>query len=413
MFVNLTSVNWTRSLFFIFTVALLIRLGFVLTLQDGFYFPDSVSYSAAAVNLLGNGELGKTYNRPPGYPVFLAAIYFVFGESVFAVRMVESLVGALLTVIIALIARRIGGEAVGALAGFLWGIYPIAVFLAGLVYPTQLLTILLASGMLCLLPRARQTPAPKHFLFAGVLWGLAALTTPIALVTICAISLWLLYWYRMKALPSVGVLVFGAALTVIPWAIRDFYFYGQPVVVDPRLTRHLPRITDVEDDIRGDKLQSILKHPSQLAEHFVAEFIHFWKIYPDRINMDRPGAREERHKKDSRVVQNTIFTTNNFITIISILSTGPLFLFALIGTALMWFQRERRRDLSLLWMTILSVPVGYSFFITKVRYRIPIEPFITILCSFGLAQTWTFLASRFNYLAKPRGKAEVDFERAS
>src|SRR5215472_4111793 len=97
--------NWRRTLLFIFIVALLIRGGFVLTLQDGFYFPDSIEYSGAALNLLNSGELGGVYNRPPGYPVFLAGIYLFFGKSILGVRMVESVMGALLAVVIALIGK--------------------------------------------------------------------------------------------------------------------------------------------------------------------------------------------------------------------------------------------------------------------------------------------------------------------
>src|SRR4030095_2584065 len=89
--------NWRRALVSVFFTALLIRLGFVSTLQDAFYFPDSVAYSGAEVRLVTNGEFGP-YNRPPGYAVFLAAIYMLFGESILAARIVESFLGAFLAV---------------------------------------------------------------------------------------------------------------------------------------------------------------------------------------------------------------------------------------------------------------------------------------------------------------------------
>jgi len=56
-----------------------IRAVFILTMQNGFYFADSVEYSAAAVNLLANGDFGEKYTRPPVYPVFLAGIYALAG----------------------------------------------------------------------------------------------------------------------------------------------------------------------------------------------------------------------------------------------------------------------------------------------------------------------------------------------
>ena len=34
-------------------------------MQNGFYFADSVKYSAAAVSLLATGDFGEKYTRPP------------------------------------------------------------------------------------------------------------------------------------------------------------------------------------------------------------------------------------------------------------------------------------------------------------------------------------------------------------
>ena len=117
--------NWRRTVFLIFFLALLTRVAFILTQQDGFYFPDSLIYSQTAVKLLSAGEFGADFGLAPGYPVFLAAVYWLFGESIFAIRVVESVIGALLAVIMAQVGRRVGGEIVGALAGIIWAVYPL------------------------------------------------------------------------------------------------------------------------------------------------------------------------------------------------------------------------------------------------------------------------------------------------
>ena len=67
----------------------------------------------------------------------------------------------------------------------------------------------------------------------------------------------------------------------------------------------------------------------------------------------------------------------------------------MMGTAAMYFLRERRRDLLLLWSVILSFAVGYSAFYAKTRYRIPIEPYIVILSAYGLRHSWLLVAARF------------------
>ncbi|MGB7951774.1 MAG: hypothetical protein WCH75_29150, partial [Candidatus Binatia bacterium] len=90
-------------------------------------------------------------------------------------------------------------------------------------------------------------------------------------------------------------------------------------------------------------------------------------------------------------VKETIFGPNQLIYLVSIMSTVPLFIFGLIGTIAMGLQKEKRRELSMLWMIILSFALAYSFFFTQMRYRIPIEPYIIILSAYGLAYTWRML----------------------
>src|SRR5262245_11484974 len=96
MSMNFCFSNWRRTVPLIFFLALLTRWAFILMQQGGFYFPDSLLYSEAAVNLLAAGEFSTSFDRAPAYPAFLAGVYSLFGESIFAIRVVESFAGAFL-----------------------------------------------------------------------------------------------------------------------------------------------------------------------------------------------------------------------------------------------------------------------------------------------------------------------------
>ena len=388
---------WQRSLLAIFVTALLIRSVFILTLQNGFYFPDSLDYSQAATNLLAHGTFGEGYDRPPMYPLVLAAIYALFGQHIVAIRLVQAVMGAGIAVMIALLARRLASKGVGILAGMLWSVYPLGVFMAGLEYPTSVTTLLLAGAVLCMLTEAEQALGAGRVLLGGLLFGAAALTIPVTLVAVLATTLWMLYWQPTQRLVLATLFLLGVALPLTPWTIRNFYAYGHIVIVEPRLTQLLPQVGPAQqervDNEQERKIQAIWRYPGAYIARFIREFGHFWELYPTRIFMNQTANREAFHEHDTRVVKQTIFGTT-WTSLVSIFSVGPAFLFALIGIWAMWLQKDQRRALSLLCMTILSFAIGYSFFWGKTRYRLPVEPYIILLSAYGLRQTWSVLAGQ-------------------
>ena len=386
--------KWRWTLLVLFFVALCVRGAFILTQQDGFYFPDSTSYSQAAINLIRDGGFGARYDRAPGYPLFLAGVYALIGESIFAVRAVESLMGAFLAVIIAVLGRRIGGEIVGTVAGILWSVYPLAVFVAGLVYPTGLATTLLACGVWCVLRDVHREFSARGMFFAGIFFGLAALTVPVALLTIVFIAAWVFYWAPRSRLVLASVLLLGAAMCLVPWTVRSFFVHGQLVAVQP-VQRHLPKISSGGSNLPPNRIERILQRPDLFVMHFGRQFLGFWQLYPDRIKMSKPGYREKLNATQPRVVRATVYSPGLLINLISIISSGPVLLFGIVGVTGMW-RTGQSRELSILLAMIFSFAVGYAIFVGKLRYRIPVEPYIIILSAYGLAQTWEYLSHRYD-----------------
>jgi 4-amino-4-deoxy-L-arabinose transferase-like glycosyltransferase len=382
---------WQRSLLAIFVTALFIRSVFILTQQNGFYFPDSLGYSQAATNLLAHGTLGAAYDRSSMYPLVLAAIYALFGQHIVAIRLVQAVMGACIAVLIALIARHIGSKGVCILAGVLWSVYPLGVFIAGLEYPVSVTALLLAVAVLCMMTNVQQALGAGRVVLGGFFFGVAALAIPATLAAVLATTLWILYWQSARRFVLAALFLLVVALLITPWTIRNLYTYGQIVVV-PRV---VPAQQEgvVNESLLDRRMKILLQSPGTFVVRTVREFGRFWELYPTRVRMSHQLYREELHEQDARVVKQTIFGTH-YTDLISIMSTGPVFLFALIGTGALWLQKDRRPGLSLLCMTILSFAIAYSFFFGKTRYRVPVEPFIIILSAYGLEQTWSLLAGQ-------------------
>jgi 4-amino-4-deoxy-L-arabinose transferase-like glycosyltransferase len=399
--------NWRRTLLVIVLLALFTRGVFISTQQEGFYFPDSVRDFEAAKNLIANAEFDADYDRAPAYPVFLAAVFTLFGESILAVRIVESLMGALLAVLIATLGKRAGGEIVGTLAGTLWSIYPLGVFLAGLVYPTTLATTLLACGVWCVLPGPEEQFSARGMFFGGIFFGLAALTIPVALLTIAFIAAWVFYWAPRSRFVLASVLLLGAAICLVPWTARNFFVHGQLVAVQP-VQRHLPKISSAGSNLPHNNLERILQRPDLFGVHLGKQFLGFWQLYPDRIKMSKPGYREKLHNTQPRLVKDTIYRPGLLINLVSVVTTAPVLLFGIFGAAAMWLRGERR-ELSMLLAMIFSFALGYSLFVGKIRYRIPVEPFIIIVSAYGLATALYVLRPRLLnwYHKKAPGQAVI------
>jgi 4-amino-4-deoxy-L-arabinose transferase-like glycosyltransferase len=404
--------NWRRTLASIFFLALLTRVAFVLTQQDGFYFPDSVQYSQAAVNLLTAGELGASYDRAPAYPLFLAAVYSLFGESILAIRVAESVMGAFLAMITAALGRRVAGETVGALAGVIWGVYPMGIFIAGLVYPTNLAAVLLACGVWCVVPPASEELSAKGLFSGGLLFGLAALAIPVALLTIVVAAGWACFSGRRSRVSLAALVLLGSTLSLGPWTARNFFVHGQIVPVQPRFEQYLPRMAKAETKDPDDRINTISRYPERYAAHFIRNFLRFWELYPSAIQMANQSYRDKLNDEDQRIVKDTIYKPNRLINAVSILTAGPIFLFALLGTAVMWTRKERRK-LTLLWMTILSFAVGYSFFFAKIRYRIPVEPYIIILAAYGIHGAYALITVRFKSTRYQAGSVSIVSRRST
>lgn len=74
-----------------------------------------MTYDGIATTVVAEHHHGNTW-YPPGYPLFLAVIYTLFGPKVIILRIIQAVVGALTCVVTYLLARRLFNEREGVLA---------------------------------------------------------------------------------------------------------------------------------------------------------------------------------------------------------------------------------------------------------------------------------------------------------
>ena len=386
------------ALLVISLLSLTLRVAFVMTMdQQAFYFIDTSDYDHAATNLIKEGSYGEKYERPPIYPVFLAAVYLVSYQNFMLVRLVQCGLGALICVLIVAVGTRLYGGQTGFYAGLIAAIYPMFIFISGLLYPTTLITLWLLLVVFFLLRGADDSPL-ANFSLAGLFMGLAILTKPVA---IGLFILFILYFLLKKEpvgsrrLLALSLFICCAVLTTSTWITRNYVVRGEFSVIESN--KRVLEVMGVHDkDPKGQTLSTktrfnrlISQQRDEYLGRFVRELCNFWALYPQRLNTADPVKRDSYKRRDNRLQTNNPYL-GNLKKYVSILSFTPILLFGIVGFLL---SLQKGKKTFLLVGPILSFWVGYSFFYAKARYRIPVEPFLIILSAWGFSALVSWISA--------------------
>jgi 4-amino-4-deoxy-L-arabinose transferase-like glycosyltransferase len=186
-------------------------------------FSDFAGYDRLAWRWLTTGDFGGAY-RTPGYPGFLAAIYWVFGHSWRAAQVFQALLGACSTGLVVLLAARIVAPRTALIAGVLHAIWPTSVVYVA-VLASENVSVPLVLGTLLALTAEVEPPARRAGMtaLAGLLFALLLLVRPAGLYFLpifAILAVWEPRSARRRLLP--GLAFAAAALVAIsPWLIRN------------------------------------------------------------------------------------------------------------------------------------------------------------------------------------------------
>ncbi|GEM_PF-1377353 len=199
---------------------------------------DLAEYHELATNLLhGRGyyqEPGYRAFRTPGLVLYLAAIYALFGiDNVAAVRSIQVALFAASGLLFYRLARRLLRPATAFFAAICFVFSHELVFWAAKPATEFLYTVLLLAACWCTV-RFAEVPGVRWATLAGVSFGAAALTRPIAFAIA---PLWLgavlvSFWRsrRRTALLAAASGLLGFAAVTGPWIVRNTILLGRPVV---------------------------------------------------------------------------------------------------------------------------------------------------------------------------------------
>ena len=463
---------WNRlnhhKLAVVIAVALLARLAALLLLPDVFAYSEpggeihgSVAYDEYAQNLLATGVYGRSpglpdAGLPPLYSLVLAAIYGVFGRSYLAVALWHILFDALSIALLADICRRLisnpprsprqvrgrqnatvsansRGEAVGALAGLFFALYPYLIFQNLALNDTALWILLLHAflWLLVLLGERRQWDkgALMVALAAGFVLGISAL----ARALLPTLALMALPWFALRlgwrgALLRMLPVAIASLLVVLPWLLRGAAIYGGfvPIALNsgeniyqgnhPHTTAILragydvqwlpaPQAAPTHDQplarnafLSQAGWQNLRDNPAQIPQLLLTKLLVHWnpQVTPlnnlrqgERLTIDEQGrvlivAGGESHVGVTRA--NAAYQADSLFAVLGrgvhLLYFGALWLLAILGA---WLNRRDWRSLSLLVAVQLSQTMMYLLFHPSTRYRSPTDPLLFVFSALAIA----------------------------
>jgi 4-amino-4-deoxy-L-arabinose transferase-like glycosyltransferase len=339
------------------------------------------------------GDTGPTAWMTPVYPYLVAGVFKLFGvytkTSAIVLLSLNALMSALVCVLVFLIARVGFGDRVAKWSGWAWAFCPYAIYFpVERIWETWLSTLLLCLLFLITLNLENENRFWKWAVF-GLLWGLAALTSPALLSVLPFLAGWVIYrrhrrgqhWFAVNVVATIAFIA-----VISPWFIRNYEVFHRVVPFRDNMgivlrlgtkgtTSHWaayelgPWHNEAEwsefkqlgelgyfDKKKRQAVEFIRAHPGWYVWTSVRRAFYlwtgYWSLYRDYL------------KEEPLDPPNILFCTT-------------LTVLALLG---LW--RALRADCSgaLPYALVLfSFPVIYYITSPEVYYRRPIDPFFVIL----------------------------------
>jgi 4-amino-4-deoxy-L-arabinose transferase-like glycosyltransferase len=373
--------------------------------NDAFFYHHTAGLLASGHGFESNPGV-PTAQWPPLFPFLLSLVYRVTGPEPVAGELMNALLGALTVSMVYLLGLRTFGRLEATVAAGLLAIFPGQILWADVLLSETLYALLLVGffALAASLPRR-----PWSVLVLGVAVGLAILTRGEGILLLPAtIAIWWRELPRARLLAWSAALVAVAALTVMPWPIRNAVAMdafvplstnasitlwsghnpdanGAQVYAPPSLLRQVHG-TGKEREIgesrllRREAFDYMTSHPGRELELVPLKLLNLnrgdsWAL--EWVNAGGPGERPfgSEIATPVRVVADSAYFGLLAATIMALVVLGRE----------LWRQPLVRGVLVL----FAGALVMYGFvYYGNYRYRAPLEPLMMLVCAPLLARLW-------------------------
>ncbi len=404
--------SWRASVAAIVALALAVRVIAIVASPHFRPINDAADFDRYAVSLVTHGTfpksqlvLGPTAFRAPLFPLSLAAVYELVGVGDAstrweAARIFEAILGAVTVALIVAIAVRLWSRRVALTAGGIAAVYPPLV-LVGSSLMSESLYIPLGLGAVLVALHAREPGIRWGWAVgSGVLVGLAALARSTDLILVIPVA-WLLWTERprwsWRALRAPAIATLAAALTLVPWTVRNqavmhtfvpitdesgyaligtYNTFAQartdyPALYTPPLleaAKLLPLArgrneAQYSSQLTSRSLDYIGNHPGSVLK------TGFWSAVR-LLNLSGPGLERYIEPTWGYASGLAVASVYGFWVVLALALAGML-------------SRAARRAPPAFWLCPLALLVTTVFVVGATRYRVQADPWVVMLAALG------------------------------
>ena len=376
-----------------------------LSAQDE--YADIASNLVAGRGYRADADTGETMLRTPGYPLLLAGIFAVAGESVVAVQVFQLVLSLLAGWGVYRIALRVTeSDTTAVLAAVVFLLYPPTI-LAESREALELTFTACAVLFLALFYRSLETFAYRDFALAGAAFGLTLLVRSTLAFVLPALFVYVLLMKSTRPAIARTTALFATAslaalLVMSPWIIRNYIVSGRPILTAttaPLATWEGLWMVEHSADGRTNQelVEDAIPELTRIAEEAglrvsPGEVPHFYSARDEVRYYDEVGRRvlAELIASPKVVLKLVAYNAWSFwisgrtakATLLNAILVVPFLLLALLGAV--WGARNGNRVAPVV-VLIIAYYLPHLVFLGTTRYHAPLAPFLAILVAVAIA----------------------------
>jgi len=343
------------------------------------------------------GNEGQTFFycwRTPVFPIIIAIIYAITGiNNYFAVKIFLAFIGSVSCIFVYFIGKRIFDENTGKIASIFTAISPSFIFFSGYVAPI-ILTLFLGLIPFFFITRDIKRMSLFNYITGGIFLGIGVLCREILIIILLILPVWMFFYYRNKKEIIFRIFLFfaGFILTLSPWVIRNYRIYHKWILTSTNgiWTFYAANNESALSDVRGYSYSYDVKELKGLNEIELRATFRSWGINFIKKNPKKYFTLVRKRGFDFwRLYPHTISGPGKAYSykhiILGIMYTLPMYFFGIVGFFYSLFRKQWKKPL-LIYLFIFLYSLLHILFRSAIRFRIPVEPYLIIIASYGFVE---------------------------